>query len=271
MNFRGKPHFGEQDLGVSPAGPMDRLAVISGNILLGNEDYHETLEILFPPKLLALRDFLFVLTGAHSECSLIEKGKRTVIEQGTVYFASKGAQLIFSHAHKGLRTTLSYRGISNRKESSRFIGRKRGDFYDVFSFFDRDSHIRIIKGPEFNFLINPISFTELAWIISTNSNEMGLRLMSDQTIQLKQKEIISDVVNDGTIQMTSGGPIVLMHHRQTTGGYPRIFNVISGDMDLLAQYQPGDHVRFKIISLDEAIEINKQKQRDIQSFRSRFL
>jgi antagonist of KipI len=36
-----------------------------------------------------------------------------------------------------------------------------------------------------------------------------------------------------------------MRDAQTTGGYPRIANVISNDLDFLAQNKPGDSIKFK--------------------------
>jgi antagonist of KipI len=37
-----------------------------------------------------------------------------------------------------------------------------------------------------------------------------------------------------------------------TGGYRKIATVISADLPLLGQIRPGDTVRFKAVSLDEA-------------------
>jgi len=46
-----------------------------------------------------------------------------------------------------------------------------------------------------------------------------------------------------------------MADRQTTGGYPRIGNVISVDLPLLAQLKPGDYVTFEKISMEEAEQL----------------
>ena len=43
--------------------------------------------------------------------------------------------------------------------------------------------------------------------------------------------------------------------RQTTGGYPRIGEVASVDLGIVAQLKPGDQLRFRFISLEEAEEL----------------
>ena len=52
-----------------------------------------------------------------------------------------------------------------------------------------------------------------------------------------------------------------MADRQTTGGYPRIANVISVDLPLLAQRLPGDEVRFEMTTLEQAQQLVVQRAR----------
>ena len=57
--------------------------------------------------------------------------------------------------------------------------------------------------------------------------------------------MLSEAVAFGTVQLPPGGaPIVLMADGQTTGGYPRIGEVATVDLPLIAQLKPGDHVQF---------------------------
>lgn len=66
---------------------------------------------------------------------------------------------------------------------------------------------------------------------------IGLRKVLNRN---EEKEILSSPVTFGTIQVPNGGqPIILMADRQTTGGYPRMGNIISVDLPLLAQLKPG--------------------------------
>ena len=78
--------------------------------------------------------------------------------------------------------------------------------------------------------------------------------------------MISEAVSDGTVQLTPKGPIILLKHRQTVGGYPRIFNVISSDVDLLGQYSPGQKIFFRKISIEEAIDISRLKNHELLKF-----
>ena len=59
-------------------------------------------------------------------------------------------------------------------------------------------------------------------------------------------------VADGTIQATAAGPIVLLRERQTTGGYPRICQLIDCDVDLAAQLRPNEVVHLDLVDVDEA-------------------
>jgi antagonist of KipI len=64
---------------------------------------------------------------------------------------------------------------------------------------------------------------------------------------------LSEGVAFGTVQLPPGGsPIILMADRQTTGGYPRIGEIASIDLPLVAQLKPGDHLRFRPISMADA-------------------
>jgi antagonist of KipI len=72
--------------------------------------------------------------------------------------------------------------------------------------------------------------------------------------------MISAPVLPGTIQLLpNGNPVILMADGQTTGGYPRIGQVIRIDLDVLAQKQPGEQIRFKLISMEEAIYVYRYR------------
>ena len=89
--------------------------------------------------------------------------------------------------------------------------------------------------------------------VSASSDRMGYRL-DGQRLELRDTlELLSEAVAFGTVQLPpGGGPIVLMADRQTTGGYPRVGEVASVDLPLVAQLKPGDRLRFRLVSLDDA-------------------
>lgn len=104
--------------------------------------------------------------------------------------------------------------------------------------------------------------------LSPHSDRMGLRLEGPRLDLLDRIEVLSEAVAFGTIQLPpDGNPIILMADRQTTGGYPRIGEVASVDLPLLAQLCPGDHLRFRQISLAEAQASYAAREQDFRQAR----
>jgi antagonist of KipI len=60
----------------------------------------------------------------------------------------------------------------------------------------------------------------------------------------------------------------LMADRQTTGGYPKIGQVASTDLSLLAQVNLGGKIRFQSVSLREAQEQYVIREKAIHTLRS---
>jgi antagonist of KipI len=81
-------------------------------------------------------------------------------------------------------------------------------------------------------------------------------------------EILSEAVTFGTIQIPpSGKPIVLMADRQTVGGYPKIAEVASVDLHLMAQLRPGDRLPFELMSLAQAQALWLKREQEIITIR----
>ena len=62
----------------------------------------------------------------------------------------------------------------------------------------------------------------------------------------------------------SGKPLLLFCEQCTTGGYPRIANVISADLWRLGQLKPGAQFRFNEVSLDEAWRLRLDQEDALQ-------
>ena len=92
------------------------------------------------------------------------------------------------------------------------------------------------------------------WRVSGESNRMGYRLVGPVLTRMSPRELVSQPVGFGTVQVPPAGqPIVLMADRQTTGGYPRIAEVIRADRDRLAQVVPGSaSLKFERVDLEQA-------------------
>jgi len=78
--------------------------------------------------------------------------------------------------------------------------------------------------------------------------------------------MITEGVDLGTIQAPpSGQPIILFVEQQTTGGYPRIGVVASVDLFRVGQLRPGDEVRFRLVSLEEAVRLIREQEQLLAS------
>ncbi|TPE46317.1 5-oxoprolinase subunit C family protein [Pontibacter mangrovi] len=96
------------------------------------------------------------------------------------------------------------------------------------------------------------------------SDRMGYRLQGTKLALEERRELLSTAVSFGTVQVPpQGQPIILMADAQTTGGYPRIIQVIAADLPKLAQVQPGGIIRFKDTGLEEAQQLYYQQERSL--------
>lgn len=125
----------------------------------------------------------------------------------------------------------------------------------MIPFYSRFPTVRVTAGAEFEWLktLSRELFLKEYFVISQNSDRMGFRLQGEPIRLSKKKEILSSAVNFGTIQLLPDGQmIILMADHQTSGGYPRVANVISTDLPLLAQLGAGDKVAFHLVLIEEA-------------------
>ena len=131
---------------------------------------------------------------------------------------------------------------------------------------DSQGKIRVVEGPEYDLLENPEVFFSQRFRVGQNSSAMGLRLEPlEETLRLLSKtNMISQPVSDGTVQLTPDGPVILLRRRQTIGGYPRIFNVITADLDTLAQIGPMETLGFRKVNLDEALAVLEKRRDDLR-------
>ena len=100
--------------------------------------------------------------------------------------------------------------------------------------------------------------------VTPQSDRMGYRLEGPGLALASPLEPISEPVCAGSVQVPpEGQPIVLMADRQTTGGYPRIGQVITVDLPRVAQTRAGESLRFVEVSLEEAERLYAERERTI--------
>jgi len=102
--------------------------------------------------------------------------------------------------------------------------------------------------------------------ISEESNRMGLRLQGAPLAAPAHGQMITEGVSLGAIQIPAGGmPIILFVEQQTTGGYPKIANVISADMHAVGQLRPRDEIRFEQIDFETARSLLREQEQLLAS------
>lgn len=149
----------------------------------------------------------------------------------------------------------------------------------IWTGYRPEGELRVIPGPQSDW------FDEEAWhrfygaeyLVSGHSDRMGLRLEGPAVKAFPGRSLLSEGVATGTIQLPPDGqPIILLADRQTTGGYPKMAQLITVDLPSTAQLRPGGRVRFKPCSREEAatkliqretawLELEKEIGRCIQS------
>jgi len=129
--------------------------------------------------------------------------------------------------------------------------------------------LRIVRGAEWEEFEQKgqSAFLETAFTVSAHADRMGIRLEGPDLSRKSKREMLSEAVAPGTVQVANNGqPILLLGDCQTIGGYPKIAHVITVDLPRAAQLQPNDIVRFEEVGPAEATTLFAQRERDLQLF-----
>jgi biotin-dependent carboxylase-like uncharacterized protein len=122
---------------------------------------------------------------------------------------------------------------------------------------------RVTPGPQCDWFpeSSQSTFYSNPYRVAEESNRMGLRLEGAPLREGAHGEMISEGVSLGAVQIASGGlPIILFVEQQTTGGYPKIANVISADLSSLGQLRPRDEIRFERVDWETAHSLLKEQE-----------
>lgn len=254
------PVYGCQDQGLSPGGAADGFALRGALAVLGCADNAswECYETILPGVWEWDEDCAAVVTGApySGTVLMLASGKTRPVTDGVPFEAPAGSRIRFGVRTAGFRTYLTAVPVG---QAAADWAKRRLPAVGKRYAWARPGVIRVLPGPEYGFLTDSRLFTDSYWKIGIDSDDRGLRL-EGEPLKVEMGNMISDAVADGTVQLTPKGPIVLLHSRQTVGGYPRIYNVITADVDLLAQYMPGQILHFREVDLSYARETARKKE-----------
>ena len=283
---------GFQQYGVIVSGVMDIVAYRIGNALLKQENAAAIEMTLVGGMFEFTKPTMIALTGGKMNAKLngnnIVMNKAIPIQAGDVlvcgairngvrsYLCIKGGFDV--PVVMGSRSTYLKAGIGGYKgralkagdellyiESKPFI---QACQVNAVTFY-KDGPIRILKGTEWDRFNHNVqkAFLENSFDISLEADRMGYRIIPKESITIDEPiQLISEAVTFGTIQMPPNGePIILMADRQTTGGYPKIGQVIAADLHRLAQLAPKQEVKFQVVSIEEAEHLYEKLEKGLRS------
>ncbi|MGD6816859.1 biotin-dependent carboxyltransferase family protein [Metabacillus sp. 113a] len=299
--------YGFQKYGIIKSGAMDLYAHRMANILTGNPDDEATIEMtLLGPTIEFTEDAIIALTGGNLSPKIsgqsIPLWRPVYVKAGAklefgapvsgcrTYMAAAGGFKI--NPELGSRSTYLKAGIGgvggralkendelaiNQSKQIESIILDGSDakaipagWYIKPYYSGRGKIFRYIEGREYDWFTedSKTGFEENEFSITSQSDRMGYRIEGPSLRLKEQRELLSEAVGFGTIQVPSGGqPIILMADHQTTGGYPKIGQVISDDLPMLAQLKPGEKIKFVKTNLTEAQKLYIQREKEIDFIR----
>ncbi len=279
---QGRP--GWRSLGVPVGGAADRFAFALGNALVGNGPDCAALEMtLAGPTVQADGELACVLYGAPFEIS----SNQRQLTAGKTFMLQAGEELRIGRARSGMRAYLCVRGGF---EQPLVLGSRSGlapihagaelpcqsgpigaRYLRPRLVWNRDPKtLRVLDGAQSAWFRRE-EFYGQQYIITPASNRMGLRLRG-QPLTVPARELVSEPVCPGTVQVTQDGQcIILGVDGQTIGGYPKIAQVTSADLDKLGQLRPDDCIRFEPVTLEEADLLYRQKQAELREWLTRLM
>jgi len=267
--------------GIPPSGPVDRLAFVLANRLVGNPDGAAALECtLAGPRFEVDAPCAVATTGADMPVTV--NGQEA---PGWATLALQPGDVVrLGPARSGVRSYVAFSGGLDvspvmGSRSTYLRGRLGGLDGRALRRDDRlhavaaplprpwrlapravpayggEPTIRVVLGPQADrFTRAGIgALLESAYVMLPQSDRMGARLSGERVAHARGHDIISDGIALGSIQVPGDGqPIIHLVDRPSTGGYTKVATVCSFDVGRVGQVKPGQSLRFRAVTVDEA-------------------
>jgi antagonist of KipI len=293
--------YGYQQYGINPCGAMDVYAMQVANILANNARDTPVIELHFPASSILFRESaLIAMAGADFGAVInnepipirhpVQVRKRDLLE----FRKPNGGARCYLAIHGGIdankwlnsySTQLKARigGHGGRALKKEDLIQSATDYplvseHRVFPWkaearldIPEGESMRILPGPEWDWLsaTEQFAFLESTFIVDQHSDRMAYRLKGNSITMAGNQEMVSSAVTFGTIQLLPDGtPLVLMADHQTTGGYPRIAQLVSADHGRMAQLNAGEELHFEMIEMAEAERLYLSQQHDLQQLQN---
>lgn len=295
---RGRP--GYQEYGVPPGGALDDVSLRVANRLVGNAESAAALEVTGGGlRVEALDRVRVALAGADLDARVNEDAFLPSCQR----VLQPGDRLSFGSPRQGLRSYLAvaggvavgpvlgsrstclaagFGGLSGRAlRAGDVVATGEGRQLEppatpvppgLHPAVDGVVTLRLTHGPQASWLPREGWETLLgeAYTVSGASDRMGLRLEGCPPAGPALRELVSEGVPPGAVQIPpSGQPILLLADRQTTGGYPKPAVLAAVDLPLAAQLLPGTRVRFCLIEIGEARRLLAARERLLAAWSGR--
>lgn len=275
---------GWRQVGVPGSGPMDSFALQAANALAGNPIKSAAIEIgLGDVTFQAIQNCVIAITGTGYQLSIyiwefplwgsffVRAGWKIRLNKTDhgmwAYLAVPGG--VQTPSILGSQSTY-LRGAFGGLEGRQLQAGDRITSASHFSYelagrtlpeenrpkYQENPILGVIMGPQWDYFTKESieTFLSSEYSISLTSDRMGYRLEGPPLTQRGNKELISEGMTSGAIQVPSNGlPIVMMADGPSTGGYPKIGAVASADLPLIAQCVPGkSRIRFRQTTVTKA-------------------
>ncbi len=277
--------------GISASGAADPLALRIGNRLVGNDDGAAALEMTVVGGSFGFEGSGFAVLAGGDAAAVLEGTPRP---PWRAFPFRSGDTIACGPMHGGSRAYLCVRGgiavPSWLGSASTHLVSGLGGFHGrALAAGDRVPVGREPKNPVLEVAVDPSAipgyrasdpFRVMAgpqsawfpssaraalfddsWRVSDACDRMGIGLSGPKLAMREPRELLTEGVCCGAIQVPpSGAPIVLFVEHQTTGGYPKIANVIAADLPRLGTLRPRDVLRFAPVAWAEAHELLRSQE-----------
>lgn len=287
-SIQGAPFRGLRRLAVPSGGGADILSLALANRLVGKAHDSAAIEItLGPAEFRVDAAMAIAVTGA--PCQVAINGDE--VEQYQTLHVKPGDSIAIGRVWAGCRVYLAVSdalavpevlGTQSTMIAAGFGGLEgraladgdvipthaSGDRPPVLTtpaelqpFFGHGFVLRFVAGPESDRLaLGLAALARKRWRVSSRSSRMGLKLQGSVIDLNSAAPIRSGAVFPGIIQCPPDGlPYLIGCDGQTTGGYPRVGQVIRADRHLIGQLAPNATMMLVPVQPEQAQQIYAEK------------
>jgi len=289
--------YGNRATGFTSSGVCDRYAAAAANLLCGNDINAAVLEMTLMGVTCTFdSDCVIAVAGA----DMTPKLNGEAIESYCAIAVKSGDTLALGFAVKGCRGYLAVSGgidvpevMGSRSTALKYgVGGHEGRKLkagDVLPYAEHPklekllskcgkrtvlipeqespAEVYAVYGPQDDMFTDAAkqAFETSEYTVTPDSDRMGIRLDGTPLETVSGSDIISDGIVPGCIQVPKTGlPIILGADCQTTGGYAKIAAVCTFSLPTIAQLKPGEKLRFKALTIEEAQKMSIKYEKEMQ-------